>query len=204
MRVINFLDTFESESAPTVGVIPAGALQGYASDAAYVTAKGSAAAAGDAYFNTTDNIARVHNGTSWNYILDESYFASLGYDRIVGASPVATDADLATAISNASNGDSILVLDAEDLATTVTISLDDLRVQFMPGATLTDDGAGTGIDITGDRVRILEARMIDFTTAISIDAAASFTRVQDSNFNNVTTDVDDSGTNSILQGNITE
>ena len=50
-------------SAVNIGAIPF--YFSYASDAAFVTAKGNPAAAGDAYVNTTYEVLRYYNGSFW-------------------------------------------------------------------------------------------------------------------------------------------
>jgi hypothetical protein len=67
-RQLNFNDGFTSSSAPTIGPTTASSLEAFANDAAYVSFKGSAAAAGDAYFNTTDLTIKVHDGTAWRWL----------------------------------------------------------------------------------------------------------------------------------------
>jgi hypothetical protein len=44
-------------------------LAKYADDAAFVTAKGSAAASGDMYYNTTSNVVKAHNGSAWQVVI---------------------------------------------------------------------------------------------------------------------------------------
>lgn len=44
----------------------------YADDAAYVTGKGSAAADGDAYYNTTDDVIRLYANGAWVTVVDSS------------------------------------------------------------------------------------------------------------------------------------
>lgn len=68
---LDFSDSLESSVAPTAGVLEASALQQFASDAAFVTAKGSAAADGDIYYNTTDDQVRFFDGntSSWKAII---------------------------------------------------------------------------------------------------------------------------------------
>lgn len=65
-RILDFDDAFTTATAPDV-IDPAAAdgFVTYASDAAYEAAKGSAGSAGDAYFNTTTERLRIHNGTGW-------------------------------------------------------------------------------------------------------------------------------------------
>lgn len=69
MRLIDFDDGFSSSTEPLVGAIAAGALRTFASDAAYVTAKGSAAANGDYYYNTTDHVVRIYRESAWEYLV---------------------------------------------------------------------------------------------------------------------------------------
>lgn len=65
MRILDFTDGFSSASEPTQGNISASGVQIYTSDAAFVTAKGAAAAAGDFYYNSTINALRFHDGTDF-------------------------------------------------------------------------------------------------------------------------------------------
>ena len=63
-RILDFFDGYSSASAPTVSFISSGSLVSYADDSAYVTAKGSAAAAGDIYYNSTSGYVRFYDGVS--------------------------------------------------------------------------------------------------------------------------------------------
>ncbi len=65
MRIIEFADGSESSTAPTSGPIQATALKVFANDAAYVTDKGSAAAEGDQYWNSTDDQPKYYTGGAW-------------------------------------------------------------------------------------------------------------------------------------------
>lgn len=64
-RILDFSDGFESASAPSTGSVTSNALKVFANDAAFVTDKGSAAVAGDTYFNSTMNAQRIFNGSIW-------------------------------------------------------------------------------------------------------------------------------------------
>lgn len=79
VRELDFSDGFESSAAPTIGLISATSLNTYVNDAAFVTAKGSAASAGDIYHNTTSNQVREYNGSTWRDIV-----ASEGAQTIAG------------------------------------------------------------------------------------------------------------------------
>lgn len=68
MRVIEFSDGFTSSSAPTSGSVQQNSLASYADDAAFVTGKGSAAADGDAYYNTTTDRVRVYENSAWKVV----------------------------------------------------------------------------------------------------------------------------------------
>lgn len=66
----------QSVSAPTLAYIKAAGLKVYASDAAFVSAKGSAAAQGDSYFNSTFLVQRIYDGTNWRYVPGANVFQS--------------------------------------------------------------------------------------------------------------------------------
>jgi hypothetical protein len=73
MKLLNFSDGFESASEPTQGNLTSNALKVFASDAAYVTDKGSAASQGDVYVNSTTDKVRVYNDVGWvNVVLHDS------------------------------------------------------------------------------------------------------------------------------------
>lgn len=71
-RVLDFADGFQSAAAPTEGVINVNGVKVFASDGAFVADKGSAAAEGDMYFNSTTNFVRVHDGVGFNELVDAS------------------------------------------------------------------------------------------------------------------------------------
>lgn len=72
MRILDFADGFSSSTAPTIGWLPTSAFAQFASDAAFVTFKGSAAAAGDSYYNTTSGTVRYYTGSVWKDMADLS------------------------------------------------------------------------------------------------------------------------------------
>lgn len=72
MRQIEFNDSVESSVAPTVTDLEASKLGSFVDDAAFVTNKGSAAAAGDLYHNTSDGFIHEYNGSAWVVVTTNS------------------------------------------------------------------------------------------------------------------------------------
>lgn len=122
-RVLSFAEGV-SVSAPTQSSIQATSLADYADDAAFVTAKGSAAETGDMYYNTTDNLIHYYDdagvwrsveaeknnyaGTSTPTVNDDS---SAGYsvgskyiDITNDKAYVCVDASVGAAVWNLSGG----------------------------------------------------------------------------------------------------
>lgn len=66
-RIVVFAEGTPTD-APAQTFLTTSAFQNYASDAAFVTAKNSAAAQGDSYFNTTDKTVHLYNNTYWSII----------------------------------------------------------------------------------------------------------------------------------------
>lgn len=64
MRILDFSDGFTSATEPTAGSIQASGLKTYASDAAFVSAEGTAAD-GDIYYNTTADTIRAYINGAW-------------------------------------------------------------------------------------------------------------------------------------------
>jgi len=70
------------------------ALQSFASDGAFVAAKGSAAAAGDIYYNTTENAFRAYQGSAWGFLRRGpllSYASDAAYVTAKGSAAAAGD-----------------------------------------------------------------------------------------------------------------
>jgi hypothetical protein len=67
-RIVEFADGFSSASAPDSLRIISDAARQFADDAAYVTNKGSAAANGDFYYNTTSHVLRVYANGAWGNV----------------------------------------------------------------------------------------------------------------------------------------
>jgi len=83
-------------TAPTVLPMDAAGFVVYADDAAFVTGKGSAAAAGDVYYNSTDNVVRKYS-TTWRTIVTRDRAETLTNKTLT--SPVMTAPALGTPAS---------------------------------------------------------------------------------------------------------
>jgi hypothetical protein len=81
MRILDFTDGFSSNSAPSQGSIQQNSLAVFASDAAFVVAKGSAAALGDMYSNSTTTQVRYFDGTQWEDLVGQTSI-SVGINHI--------------------------------------------------------------------------------------------------------------------------
>jgi hypothetical protein len=102
-------------------------------------------------------------------------------------------ATLALALAAASAGWKICVLDSATIAAEITVSLNDVQIDFNPGVTYT---SGVGfvnpcIDINATGVRINGGRFLNFTTAIQIENGKNFNFIKACRFNNCTTQIDD-------------
>ena len=87
MRILDFADGYSSSTEPTIGsiTVPNNRLEQFASDAAFVSFKGSAATDGDIYYNTTDDVVRYYRG-SWVSLVDQSTAQTLQNKTIDGSS----------------------------------------------------------------------------------------------------------------------
>lgn len=80
-----------------------------------------------------------------------------GFNKFVGIGPGSSDT-LATAISAAQPGDSILVSKSHSLSADLNINVSDLRIAFMPGVVVTMAGALTnGVRLTAARIKLERA-----------------------------------------------
>lgn len=61
-RILDFTDGYSSATAPTQS------LPTFASTTAFVTAKGSSAADGDMFYDTTDDVLKVYANGSWTFV----------------------------------------------------------------------------------------------------------------------------------------
>jgi len=95
MRVLDFNDGFTTSSSPTAGSVAQNSLAVYLTDAAYVAGKGSAAANGDAYYNSTEHAVRVYQNGAWHFVKTGvvlSYASDAAY--VTGKGSAAANGDL--------------------------------------------------------------------------------------------------------------
>ena len=129
------------------------------------------------------------------------------YDVVVGVG--GTHATLNDAIADASLGDNlrVLVQDPATLTATQVLSKNGWEIVFKPRAIYSQGAATTpGIQVTGDRVKLVGGRFTDFDggsdVAIQIDGENC--RVQDCNFLNCDVSIQDNATNTLLTANLDE
>lgn len=131
-----------------------------------------------------------------------------GYAAIVGSAAYCTHADLAAALADAAvaAGSKILVTASETLNTTLTMSKINYQIDFLPGVTLTNGTAGTGITVAAGGCRIKGGRFSGFTTAISISATFQYNFITECRFASCTNEVTevDGTPNNLIFANITE
>lgn len=90
MRILDFSDGYESSVAPTQSFAVSTSLRSFASDAAYVTAKGAAASEGDIYHNSTSDQIKYHDGSAWREVVSASGTQTIGGDKTFSDNVVVT------------------------------------------------------------------------------------------------------------------
>lgn len=142
----------------------------FASDAAYVADKGSAATGGDAYYNSTLNLYRGYSGGAWRSFADETSvqtFSNKTFDTVTNFTNTteSTNKDTGAVViegglgveKNVNVGGNVVVTgDLTINGTTVTINtstleVEDSNVTVNSGGTLAtadDNDAGLRVDIT--------------------------------------------------------
>jgi hypothetical protein len=139
-RLLDFSDGFTSASAPTQGTVTATALAVYANDAAYVAAKGSAAANGDSYYNSTTNLERIYANGAWKNIVDESTAQNLSNKTLVDNADATKK--LAVDLSGATTATKTTLASSQSADRTITL----------PNATTTLVGRDTTDTLTNKTV----------------------------------------------------
>ncbi len=130
------------------------------------------------------------------------------YDVVIGAG--GTHGTLADAIAAGLGPDQrVLVVDPFTITSPIVLSEDGWFIEWKPSAIYAQGGATTpGIQVTGDRVTLVNGRFIDFDggsdVAIELEAAGKNCLVNKCRFSNVDNDIQDDGTNNSLSDNINE
>ena len=134
----------------------------------------------------------------WNKYLNEQVeaFKAVGtfFDAVVGVG--GTHADFATLMADpdVATFKHILVNGPITMTSTVVLNQDDMTFWFKPQAGVFDGGAGTGLQISGNRVRLQNGRFGNFTVAaIEILAAGKNAMISNNFFFGNTADIVDNG-----------
>lgn len=157
-RIVDFADGFISSVAPSITFNPATEFKQFASDAEFVSSKGSVASSGDVYFNTTDNVVRYHDGTSWQEVANKEQLDSvqgeLEAEIADNTSDIATvsaglaahtsatsNAHVASAISNTPGGN----LSATNVQTALNELQSDVDTRATSSALTSHSSTSTGV-----------------------------------------------------------
>jgi hypothetical protein len=131
------------------------------------------------------------------------------YDAVVGVG--GTHASLAALMAdpNIATIKNVLVTDPVTLTAPVVLNQNDMSFTFTPKAIIAKGvGANIGLSITAERVRILNGRFMNFSTAgdkaIQLSGASKYCMISQNYFVNCDTTVDDLGTTNGLFNNIEE
>lgn len=124
-RILDFFDGFSSATEPLIQFITAGKLASYADDASYeADLNGDPLEEGALYWNTTDKVVRVYNGTDWEAIQTEvlTNFEALGTGDGVAVNFVASFSPIST--------EKLLVFSNGNLQPKSSYSLSTNTIQF--------------------------------------------------------------------------
>lgn len=146
-RIVEFADGFTSATAPDELRLIADAARQFADDASYVTNKGSAAANGDFYYNTTSHVLRVYANGAWGNV------------GTGGSANVKTE--FRTISAGEESAKQLTLVNTPSAPTEVMLSIHEGSVGFygvdysVSGAILSWNGLGLdGLLASGDRVVI--------------------------------------------------
>lgn len=132
------------------------------------------------------------------------------YDAIVGSASYASHASLTALMADPGIAaiKSVLIISSETVNATHVLNANDMIFEFKPGVVYSKGSAGTALQVTGLRNKILNGRFTGFNggsdEAIELTSAAKNNRIIDNLFNDCTTDIQDDGENNSLQGNLVE
>lgn len=142
-KVVKFSEGV-STTQPLTTFISTTSYAPYANDAAFVTAKGSAATDGDSYYNTTLDLVRVYSNGSWTSLVDESTAQTISgvktYSSVIISSNTtqSTDKDTGAIVTEGGvgiekdlyvGGSAVITGDLTVNGTTTTISTTNLEVE---------------------------------------------------------------------------
>lgn len=131
------------------------------------------------------------------------------YDAVVGVGGTHGSLALLMADPNIANIKNILVTDPVTLTAPVVLNQNDMNFTFTPKAIIAKGvGANIGLSITAERVRILNGRFMNFSTAgdkaIQLSAASKYCMISQNYFVNCDSSIDDLGAVNGLFNNIEE
>lgn len=133
-RIVEFADGYESSTAPASGAVQATALKSFPNDAAYVTDKGSAAAEGDTYWNSTDDQPKYYTGGAW-----VQGVTTAGAQTIGGNKTFSDDVVI---------GGNLTVQGTQTILNTQTLDVEDANVTVNKGGNVASaDAARAGIEV---------------------------------------------------------
>ena len=96
-------------------------------------------------------------------VTDELVAGDVGFDAVVGVGGTHADLNAVDADGSVLPGSRVYVRDIQNLSVKQVISKDDLEVTFHPNAIITQlTTLATGIEITGERVRLIRPRFVNF------------------------------------------
>jgi len=153
-------------------------------------------------------------GVEWLDYFEEVTDAVAGFTQIYNAfvgtiapGGLATHASLNAVMADGGvpSNCNILVLDAATINTTQQITKNGARITFLPSAIYTKGSASIGLEIQADEVSIYNGRFEDYTTgdAIKILAAADYTQIRDTRFDNCASEINDLSSSSSISGTMT-
>lgn len=137
MRVLDLADGAESASPPTQGTIVAAGLATYVDDAAFVAANGTATL-GDAYLNTSLNLIRFYDGSTWVSVVTANGIVALTNKDIDGGTASNTNR---ITLSRGLYADLVALTRKEG---TILYATDRDKVYVDDGTTLRPLGSGGG------------------------------------------------------------
>lgn len=159
MRTVDFSDSFEATTAPAIGDVAANQLPVFANDAAFVTANGTATE-GDIYWNSTLDVPRAFDGSSWISIQTSATAANVTLSNLTAPTAInvaplpGTDntLGLGSASKRWLTADITSVKASAIQNTSGVTAIDVTSQQLETGGTVKLDWSGTNIDINTRKI----------------------------------------------------